>query len=144
MSAIATSDQKDIAPLFAFGHGLSYTTFEYADLERSGQRGDRAAAARLADAHQHRRARGERGRAALRRTGSPRTGRRRRKALRGFAKVALAPGESRIVTLALEPRAFARYDDDDDRWIIDPGLANDILIGASAVDIRLQHRITLG
>jgi beta-glucosidase len=64
------------------------------------------------------------------------------KALRAFAKVALAAGESRIVTLNLEPSAFARYDDDDDRWVIDPG-AYDILIGASATDIRLKQRTTL-
>ena len=40
------------------------------------------------------------------------------------------------------PQAFARYDDDDHRWIIDPG-DYDILVGASATDIRLKQRISL-
>ena len=42
----------------------------------------------------------------------------------------------------LEPRAFARYDDEAHRWIVDPG-EYDILVGASAVDIRLKQRVTL-
>jgi beta-glucosidase len=134
-------DQKDIAPLFAFGHGLTYSTFDYARLSvpaavAIGQ----PAPVSLTLTNTGARAASEVvqvyiGPVAPHRPTPP-------KALRAFSKVALAAGESRIVTLNLEPSAFARYDDDDDRWVIDPG-AYDILIGASATDIRLKQRITL-
>jgi hypothetical protein len=46
------------------------------------------------------------------------------------------------VSFALEPRAFARYDDEEGGWIVDAG-SYDILVGASATDIRLSGRVTL-
>ena len=41
--------------------------------------------------------------------------------LKGFAKVRLAPGETRHVTLTLDARAFSYWDQPAHKWIIDPG-----------------------
>ncbi len=134
-------DAKGIAPLFPFGHGLTYTSFDYADLRappraRAGaplevsltlKNAGARAASEVVQAYV--------GPVAPRRPTPP-------KALKAFAKVELTPGESRTVSLVLEPRAFARYDEAASRWTTDPG-EYDILVGASATDIRLKERVTL-
>jgi beta-glucosidase len=64
------------------------------------------------------------------------------KELKGFAKVELAPTQSRTVEIDLDERAFAYYDPAARRWIAEPG-AYDLLIGASAADIELQATVRL-
>jgi len=64
------------------------------------------------------------------------------KELKGFAKVALAPTETRRVRIDLDARAFAFYDAVTRRWTVEPG-AYDILVGASASDIELQATVRL-
>jgi beta-glucosidase len=64
------------------------------------------------------------------------------KELKGFAKIALAPEESRRVTLALDARAFSFYDPAERAWVAEPG-AYDLLIGGSAADIELQATVRL-
>jgi beta-glucosidase len=57
--------------------------------------------------------------------------------LGAFAKITLAPGETRSVTVELAPRAFAYWDFDTHDWKIDPG-AYELLIGSSSREI---HRV---
>ena len=64
------------------------------------------------------------------------------KELKGFAKVALQPGETKTVTVALDFRAFAYYHPGYRQWITEDG-EFDILIGASAADIRCTLTGTL-
>ncbi len=64
------------------------------------------------------------------------------KELKGFAKVALQPGETKTVTIPLDFRAFAYYHPAYKQWITDDG-EFDILIGASAADIRCTATVTL-
>jgi beta-glucosidase len=64
------------------------------------------------------------------------------KELKGFAKIALEPGETKTVTLTLDFRAFAYYDPAYRQWIAEDGQF-DILVGASATDIRCQATVTL-
>jgi beta-glucosidase len=110
-------------PLFAFGHGLSYTHFEYSDLHvRGGETvsvtfdvintGTRAGAdvPQLYLVHPRR--------------------------LLGFERVELAPGESRRVSLAVDPRLLARFDGPNDRWVLPPGTYR-VAVGRSAVDLLL-------
>lgn len=64
------------------------------------------------------------------------------KELKGFAKVDLQPGETKKVTIALDFRAFAFYHPEYKQWITEDG-DFDILIGASAADIRHTLTVTL-
>jgi beta-glucosidase len=64
------------------------------------------------------------------------------KELKGFAKVELQPGETKTIRIPLDFRAFAYYDPAYQRWITEDG-EFDILIGASAADIRETLTVTL-
>ena len=64
------------------------------------------------------------------------------KELKGFAKVALQPGETKTVAIQLDFRAFAYYHPAYKQWITEDG-EFDILIGASAADIRHTLTVTL-
>jgi beta-glucosidase len=134
-------DLKGIAPLFAFGHGLTYGEFAYADLAAPQTAASGApVAVTLKLTNIGKRAAAETvqlyvGPVAPSKPTPP-------KALRAFAKVALEPGESRTVAFSLTDRAFAHYDEALGRWAVDPG-AYDILVGASAVDIRLKGRVEI-
>ena len=63
------------------------------------------------------------------------------KELRGFAKVALQPGEEKEVALTLDMRAFAFYDVENHAWRAADGTF-EILVGASSRDIRLSGAVT--
>jgi beta-glucosidase len=133
-------DARDQDVLFPFGHGLSYTTFEYGNLELSaedfrdvdglqvslevtntGERpGKEVIQLYVSDPE-----------AAL-----PRPP----KELKGFAKVALEPGETGMVTFKLEARDFSYYDPAYGSWVRETG-AFEILVARSAADIRLRRTV---
>ncbi len=135
-------DAKEMPVLFPFGHGLSYTTFAYSNLRLSASEiTDRdsltvsvdvtntgpVAGKEVVQVYVHDR------QSSLKRP---------YKELKGFAKVALQPGETKTVTIRLEFRAFAFYHPGYKQWVAEDG-AFDILIGASAADIRLTQTVTL-
>jgi len=64
------------------------------------------------------------------------------KELKGFAKVSLEPGGTQTVTFDLGFRAFAYYHPGHGRWITEDGDV-ELLVGASAGDIRLRTTVTL-
>jgi beta-glucosidase len=64
------------------------------------------------------------------------------KELKGFAKVALQPGETQTVTFQLDMRSFAYYHPAYHRWIAEDGDLT-ILVGASSADIRCQATVML-
>jgi beta-glucosidase len=64
------------------------------------------------------------------------------KELKGFAKVTLAPGESRRVTVELNRRSFSYYDVKAKQWHAEPGVFR-ILVGRSSADIQLSAPLTL-
>ncbi len=122
------------APMFAFGHGLSYTRFEYHDLVVSGgdtvevsfsvvNVGDRGGA----DVPQ------------LYLTAAPGEQCLR---LLGFERVELEPGATRRVTIEADPRLLAHYDGSARTWRIKPGRYT-VAVGASAVAIRLEAGVEL-
>jgi len=134
-------DLKGIAPLFAFGHGLTYGDFAYADLAapKTAAAGS-AVEVSITLANTGKRTAAETvqlyvGQVDAAQPTPP-------KALKAFAKVELKPGESRTVAFSLEGRAFARYDEAQSRWVVDPG-EYDLLVGASAIDIRLKGQVEL-
>lgn len=125
-------DREQIPPLFPFGHGLSYTRFEYAngnviDEDRLvvccevTNVGDRAGAEVVqVYVHDH----------------QPSVDRPPQE-LKGFTKVWLEPGETTEIRIPLDPRAFAFFDEFLGVWRQEAG-AFTLRIGASSRDIRLE------
>ena len=134
-------DSQAAQPLFPFGHGLTYTTFELSDLTApaSARAGDRVAVA-VTVANTGARAGAE----VVQLYVAPRSPRLARppKELKAYAKVELAPEETRRIALELEPNAFAAWEPDAAGWVVDPG-EYDLLIGRSAGDIALSVTIRL-
>ncbi|AJY76163.1 glycoside hydrolase family 3 C-terminal domain-containing protein [Paenibacillus beijingensis] len=133
-------DRKQIEPQFPFGHGLSYTTFEYSDLqiERKREEGELSVSVNITNS-------GHRAGKEIVQLyiGDPQCGLvRPDKELKGFAKVDLAPGETKTVTIDLDKRDFSYYDPKIGDWAADSG-SFDLFIGASSQDIRLSERIEL-
>jgi beta-glucosidase len=130
--------QNGIEPLYAFGHGLSYTRFEYGNLRVSGgetitatftvtNTGPRAGAdvpqVYLTDAAGAKRMR-----------------------LLGFERAALEPGESKSITLAADPRLLARFDGTAGQWRIAGGTYRVALSRAAnapvlTAEARMQSRL---
>lgn len=128
-------------PLFAFGHGLSYTTFAYADLTLSPDRAgtDATITATCTVTNTGDRAGEEVVQLYVRDDYSSVT--TYDKALRGFTRVALAPGETKTVRFTLTPEHLQLYDRNN-RWSVEPGRFT-VFVGASSADIRLTGNFTL-
>jgi beta-glucosidase len=134
-------DAAPVRPLFPFGHGLTYTSFEISDLSLQ-ETAPAGGAVTLQVKVQNT---GERAGSEVVQVYvsqlEPRLP-RPPKELKAFAKVWLEPGEARTVSLTLEPRAFAPYDPETRTWPTDPG-GYDILVGRSAGDIRVKGTLVL-
>ncbi|MCB0597494.1 MAG: glycoside hydrolase family 3 C-terminal domain-containing protein [Phaeodactylibacter sp.] len=135
-------DTKDIEPLFPFGHGLSYTNFEYSgmSLSETGLADDPQFTIRVLVHNSGRRA----GQEVVQLYVSQEECRLQRpeKELRAFAKVSLEPGSQKEVTFQLSRRDFAYFNPAINDWVVDSG-AYHIMVGASSRDIRLKQTIKL-
>jgi beta-glucosidase len=135
-------DAKDLDVLFPFGYGLSYTTFEYSNLQVSAQNfGDVNGLSVSVDVTNTGNVAGK---AIVQVYVHDREARLSRpyKELKGFAKAALEPGETKTVTVELDERAFAYYDPAYGQWITESG-EFDILVGSSAADIHLRETVRM-
>lgn len=131
-------DRREIAPRFCFGHGLSYTRFEYANLVASS---DGAAAQVAVDVtNVGDRAGQEVVQVYVRNPASGEDEPDRE--LRDFAKLELGAGQRRTVTFDLPSRAFAHWDAQRKAWSVLPG-EREILVGSSSRDIRQVARVSL-
>ncbi|MCW6531886.1 glycoside hydrolase family 3 C-terminal domain-containing protein [Sphingomonas sp. MMSM20] len=132
-------EARAVTPLFAFGHGLSYTSFGYDALVAPATVAPGAPVnARLSVRNTGKRAGKEVVQLYVAR--ADRTPDEPIKQLAGFAKVALKPGESRTVTLALDPRAFGFWDSATHHWVARAGRYQ-LLVGGASDDIRLTRDI---
>lgn len=133
-------DYKEIEPLFPFGFGLSYTTFEYSDLKLSHSEinDDKVLTVELTVTNTGSRA----GKEVVQLYVSDKQSSviRPVKELKGFEKVELKPGESRRVVFRLDNRAFAYYAEEISDWFVEYG-EYEIMIGASSRDIRLTESV---
>lgn len=123
-------------PLYPFGHGLSYTRFEYGALalDAAEVASDGRITATLTVRNSGDRASDEVVQAYLRPLRPASTG--ALKDLRGFQRIHLAPGESRAVSFAFEPaRDLRRYDEQAGAYAVEAG-AYAVDVGASSSDIR--------
>jgi len=135
-------DAKQMPVLFPFGHGLSYTTFEYSnprvsaknfkdvdgvivtvDVSNTGK----LAGKETVQVYVHDQ------RSSLKRP---------QKELKGFAKVELQPGETKSISIPLDFRSFAYYHPKYNQWITEDGEFI-LLIGASSADIQCCLTATL-
>ncbi|WP_317695176.1 glycoside hydrolase family 3 C-terminal domain-containing protein [Aeromicrobium sp. REDSEA-S32_B7] len=131
-------DQQDVDPLFAFGHGLSYTTFRYGPLTVRPAR-DGGLVARVKVANTGDRAGSEVVQAYL--GASPRVDLpQAERQLAGFEKVRLAAGESRWVTVRIEPRALQHWDVERDAWVTGTGRRT-VEVGSSSRDLRRSAEV---
>ena len=131
-------EKNDVSPLYPFGYGLTYTSFEYSDLMVS-EKGDGVDvtltvtntgeydAAEVVQVYV-----GEDNPCVARPA----------KELKGYDKVFIPKGESAVVTVRLPESAFAFYDVDIHDWRINPGTFT-IMVGASSQDIKLKEHIIL-
>jgi len=129
-------------PLFPFGHGLSYTTFEYRDLRLSQSTiaGGEKLNVTLTVKNTGQVAGKEIVQVYVRDIES--TQFRPHKELKGFGKISLEPGEEIEVGFELDRRAFAYYNTDLRDWHIESG-EFEILVGASSRDIRLSEIVNV-
>lgn len=133
-------DKKDTPVLFPFGHGLSYTQYEYSDLtlDKTSMKdtdtltvtvkvknvGDRAGKEIVQ----------------LYVSDDQSTAIRPVKELKGFDKVELAPGQEKTVAFTLDKRAFAYYNVDINDWHVETGSFT-VMIGRSSRDIQLCAKV---
>jgi beta-glucosidase len=126
-------------PQFAFGHGLSYTTFEYSDLQVESdnkgngkvsvvvenvgkQKGDKVVQLYIHDVERS-------------------TNDQPIKQLIGFKRTTLEPGQAKRITFYITPSLLAFYNKGLD-FVVEPG-DFDILVGSSSDDIRLQDKLSV-
>jgi beta-glucosidase len=135
-------DKKEIEPLFPFGHGLSYTTFQYSNLRLSAEsltpnellkvRVDITNTGKVAGREVVQLYVGD----------VSSTVARPPKELKAFAKVELAPKQTKTITFTLDREAFWFFDVTRNTWATEPG-DFEILVGSSSRDIRLTDSFAL-
>jgi beta-glucosidase len=129
-------------PLYPFGHGLSYSTFEYSNLHASAPTLARNGSVSISVTIRNTsgRAGDEVAQLYVEHVGSkvPRP----LKALKGFQRVSLKPGQSRTIQLPLKADALAFWDDGTHAWIVEPGPVK-LSIGSSSTLIRSSTTLTV-
>lgn len=129
------ADKNKIQPLFPFGHGLSYTTFDYgkATIDKTEGSADDVFTVSIPVTNSGDRA----GREIVQlyvsdlKTTLPRPV----KELKGFKKISLEPGQTETVTFEISRDDLSYFDADKHAWVVDPGKF-EALVGASSRDIR--------
>lgn len=128
-------DAQKVAPLFPFGFGLSYTSFRLSNLRVSSKmEADNPIQVSLEVTNTGSRACADVVQVYV---SSPASAGEPPKQLKGFAKIELNPGQTRIVNLPLDPHAFSIWSTKDNRWMVQPG-EYEILAGDSSRDLPLH------
>lgn len=129
-------DAKGLEPQFAFGHGLSYTSFSMGGLSASPVRGTISVSFTVKNT-------GKRAGAEVAQIYVAGTGWEAPKRLGGFRKVMLAPGASQRVTLVIDARLLATWDVPSHSWKIRAGTYH-VTLGASARETSATVQVKLG
>ncbi len=128
-------DKKKVEPLFPFGHGLSYTSFSYGEPRLSAEAigPDETLTVEVDVTNTGERAGAEVVQLYVR--DAEASVFRPEKELKGFARVALEPGETSSATLTLDRSSLAYWDDARHAWVAEGG-EFEVLVGRSSGDIR--------
>ncbi|TYP74603.1 beta-glucosidase [Paenibacillus methanolicus] len=135
-------DKKQLAPLFPFGYGLSYSTFGYSELTVDKRTLTDAESLRVSVNVTNTGTRAGQEVVQLYVRDKASSVIRPDKELKGFEKVELASGESAVVTFELDKRGFAYYDAKTREWTVETG-EFELLIGRSSADIVLSETVTV-
>lgn len=129
-------DRKELAPQFPFGHGLSYTSFSYSDLEVAQTNTGVTVSFQLKNTGKRK------GKEVVQLYVHDEecTWTRPEKELKAFVKIELEPGEKRKITFDLEERDFSYYNTKYNRWVAETGYFQ-ISLGSSSKDIRITERL---
>ena len=134
--------QKKVKPLFSFGHGLSYTTFEYgkaiADKKEMGMNDVLTVTVPVTNTGSREGAEVVQLYISDLKSSLPRPV----KELKGFQKVKLAPGETKEVVFTIAKDALSFYDDSTQSWITESGKF-EAIIAASATDMKSKVVFTI-
>ena len=129
------NDSFHISPQFCFGHGLSYTTFEYgkpvADAETMSVDGELTVKVTVKNTGNREGQEVVQLYIADKKSSLPRP----LKELKGFKKIKLAPGETQEVSFVIDKESLSFFDDVKHSWIAEPGKF-EAIIAASAVDVK--------
>ena len=131
-------DANNVAPLFPFGFGLSYTTFKFDHLKVSPP------AAHKANVEFDVTNTGAREGIEVAQVyvSAPSNAGEPPKQLKGFATVRLQPGQTQHVTITLDDRAFSIWSTQANKWTVEPGNYT-ILVGDSSRDLPLNGSVTI-
>jgi beta-glucosidase len=127
-------------PLYPFGHGLSYSTFEYADLRLDADvlAGGETVLASVDVTNTGDRGGDEVVQMYVRYPESLVA--RPIRELKGYARIALEPSETKTVAISLAADQIRYWDPDDDRWVLE-AVPVVVEVGGSSADIRLEKTI---
>jgi beta-glucosidase len=134
-------DKRNTKPLYPFGFGLSYTTFDYSDLKLSSNVLTPGATVNVKFTLTNSGAKAGYEVAQLYVQPVNPTVDRPEKELKGFTKVYLKPGESKTVSIPLDSRSLAYYVESTDSWNVDAGKYK-IRVGTSSADLALSQTLT--
>jgi beta-glucosidase len=129
-------DTYEAAPAFAFGHGLSYTTFAYSDLKVEKMNEQLKVSFKVKNT-------GDRTGAEVVQVyvkDNEASLKRPNKELKAFQKVQLGVGVSEKITFTLGKDALSYYDDQQGKWTLEPGTFT-IMVGSSSRDIRVEEMV---
>ena len=131
---------KDMEVLFPFGHGLSYTTFEYSNLSADKEQVNESELLNVSVDVTNTGSRA--GKEVVQLYVAPKGGTiiRPVRELRAFEKIALAPGETKTVTFTLDKRAYAYWSTEIHDWHVERG-EYEIQIGRNAQEIVLSRSV---
>ncbi|MGI4830017.1 MAG: glycoside hydrolase family 3 protein [Janthinobacterium lividum] len=131
-------EKNNVKPLFPFGYGLSYTTFGFSNLKVNKGAGTGMATAEFDVTNSGQRTGAEVAQVYVSDTHArvPRP----MHELKGFERVELAPGQTKHVSVALDARSFAYWDEKAHHWTIDPGKFT-ISVGDSVASLPLSGTV---
>ncbi len=127
-------------PLFAFGHGLSYTTFSYSNLKLSADRvrAEGQVNVSVDITNTGKRTGDEVAQLYVRQIQS--RVKRPLKELRGFQRIRLEPAETKTISFTLPAQKLTFWDEKSHGFLVEPGTW-EVLVGGSSADIRAQGQL---